>query len=232
MFQCGLLMVLLAIPFLASTTPQIDVLGVHPLSLAIPLVYIFGTAGTRRVRQNPMWEPVRTDTTRTDQPEEEDDTAKSLPRLAGEFLIISVLLAGAGIAIARAGAELSDRLSLSQTLVGALLTAVITSLPELVTTLTAIRRGALQLAVGGIIGGNMFDTLFLTIGDAGYRSGSIYHAVTDADYFWNAIALLMSGVLLLGLIYRQKTGAVRIGFESLWLLLIFACAAALQSMWG
>jgi Ca2+/Na+ antiporter len=60
----------------------------------------------------------------------------------------------------------TDRLALSASIVGA---PVVTSLPELVTTLAAVRRGALQLAVGGIIGGNTFDTLFLTISDVGYR---------------------------------------------------------------
>jgi cation:H+ antiporter len=43
---------------------------------------------------------------------------------------------------------------------------------ELVTTIAAVRRGALQLAVGGIIGGNTFDTLFLTAADVSYREGS------------------------------------------------------------
>ena len=52
-----------------------------------------------------------------------------------------------------------------------LMTAVATSLPELVTTLAAVRRGAAQLAVGGIIGGNAFDVLFLSASDVAYRDG-------------------------------------------------------------
>jgi cation:H+ antiporter len=121
-------------------------------------------------------------------------------------------------------------MALSESLVGALATAVVTSLPELVTTIAAVRRGALQLAVGGIIGGNTFDTLFLTAADISYRDGSLYHAAGAADHFWTITAILMTGILLGGLILRQRIGPGRIGVESLALLVVYAGAIALQAM--
>ena len=63
--------------------------------------------------------------------------------------------------------------------------------------------------MGGIIGGNTFDTLFLTIADAGYRDGSLYHAISNADLFWNAVALVMTALLMLGLLLRQEGKAQR-----------------------
>ena len=105
-------------------------------------------------------------------------------------------------------------------------------MPELVTTIVAVRRGALQLAVGGIIGGNTFDTLFLTAADVSYRDGSLYHAAGAADHFWSLTAILMTGILLAGLILRQRIGPGRIGVESLALLIIYAGAITLQAMNG
>ncbi len=232
LFQAGLLMLLLSIPFLASTTPELTFIGMHPLSLAIPAIYGFGLLATRWVKENPMWEPVHTEVTRFDRPEEQGPEAKSAGRLILAFFVMAIFLSIAGWAIARSAAVLSDRIGLSETLVGALMTAVITSLPELVTTLAAVRRGALQLAVGGIIGGNTFDTLFLTIADAGYRDGSLYHAIGNADLFWNAVALVMTALLMLGLLLRQKEGTAKIGFESVALFLVFGGAVALQSAMG
>ena len=232
LFQGGLLVLLLAIPFLASTTPELTVVGMHPLSLVIPVLYVFGLIATRWVKENPMWEPVETDATRFDAPDDDSEPGKSPARLLLVFLAMAVVLSVAGWAIARCGAILSDRIGLSETLVGALMTAVITSLPELVTTLSAVRRGALQLAVGGIIGGNTFDTLFLTISDAGYREGSIYHAIGSSDLFWNAVALVMTAILLLGLLLRQKEGTARIGFESVALFGVFGAAVTMQSVLG
>jgi cation:H+ antiporter len=42
-----------------------------------------------------------------------------------------------------------------------LITSTCTSIPELVTAVAAVRQGSLTLAVGGIVGGNAFDTLFM-----------------------------------------------------------------------
>jgi cation:H+ antiporter len=134
----------------------------------------------------------------------------------------------AGWLIAQTGSALIDRVGLSASLVGALMTAVATSLPELVTTIAAVRRGALQLAVGGIIGGNMFDTLFLTLSDSAYRDGSLYHAAQPDDVFWIAVSLLMTAALLAGLITRERHGPVKMGIDSLALLGIYAGAIAIQ----
>jgi cation:H+ antiporter len=99
--------------------------------------------------------------------------------------------------------------------------AVSTSLPELVVAVTAIRMGALTLAVGDIIGGNAFDTLFVAISDFFYRSGSIYTDILDTERVWLAAAMIMNAVLLMGLMYRERKGIANIGMESLLILLIY-----------
>jgi cation:H+ antiporter len=48
--------------------------------------------------------------------------------------------------------------------------------------------------------------------------GSLYHAVGSPDYFWISAALLVTGILIGGLILRQRQGPARIGAESVLLL--------------
>ncbi|SFG45050.1 cation:H+ antiporter [Palleronia marisminoris] len=224
------LMVLLTIPFLAMTSPDVTIWAIHPLSLVIPLVYAGGLVASRSARETPMWKPVETSDTDEDTPDEEDaeSAATSTARLAAIFGGLMLLMGTSGWVIAKTSSVLSDRMELSETLVGVLATAVVTSLPELVTTVAAVRRGALQLAVGGIIGGNTFDTLFLMASDVAYRDGSLYHAAGMGDFFWIATALLMTSVLLGGLILRQRQGPGKIGGESLLILLIYAGAVLTQ----
>ena len=233
-FQAIVLIVLLTLPLIAHTLTDFTVFAIHPVSLVIPVVYVSALFATRALRETPMWRPVSTPDTREDTPECEDDKtrSKSTARLFAAFLILMLVMAGAGWVIAKTAAEVTARMSLSESLVGALATAVVTSLPELVTTIAAVRRGALQLAMGGIIGGNTFDTLFLTAADVSYRDGSLYHAAGAADHFWTLTAILMTGILLGGLILRQRIGPGRIGIESLVLLIIYAGAIALQAMNG
>lgn len=80
------------------------------------------------------------------------------------------------------------------------------------------------MAIGGIIGGNTFDILFLSIADVGYREGSLYHAIGPGDLLWLSVGMLMSGILLIGLIMRQRDGPGRIGFESIGMIAIYALA--------
>ncbi|SOE17145.1 cation:H+ antiporter [Hoeflea halophila] len=226
-FQAGLLLLLLTVPLMAFTAPEIAVWGIHPASIALFIIYVLGMRATARLREEPMWHPVTTPDTRADRPEDDREAEKSAYSLVLPFLALLVLMALAGWSVARIAAEISDRLELSDTVVGATMTAVLTSLPELVTTLVAVRRGALQLAVGGIIGGNTFDTLFLTLSDIGYRDGSLYHAITADDLFWLTVAMLMTAILSLGLIYRERRG---IGWESTGLLVVYIGALGLQVM--
>lgn len=87
--------------------------------------------------------------------------------------------------------------------------------------MTAVRRGALTLAVGGIIGGNAFDTVFLAFSDVFYREGSLYHAVSEQQILLISLTMLLTGILLLGLLRRQRQGLANIGFESVLMLLLY-----------
>jgi len=98
---------------------------------------------------------------------------------------------------------------------------VSTSLPELITTIVAVRRAALNLAVGNIIGGNSFDVLFIAGADIFYHEGSLYHQIETDHIGIMATAMLMTGFLLLGLLRREERGPVSIGFESLFVLGIY-----------
>ncbi|MEE4119717.1 MAG: sodium:calcium antiporter [Paracoccaceae bacterium] len=229
-FQATVLMLLLAIPLMAWTTPEVAVLAVHPASLAIVSIYALGVFATRKVRQEPMWEPVDTSDTEPDEPDEPEARDSSTVALAVRFFLLMLAMGVAGWAIARTAGVLTDRFELSASVVGAVGTAVVTSLPELVTTLAAVRRGALQLAIGGIIGGNTFDTLFLTLSDVGYREGSLYHAVGPSDIFWLVAGLIMTAIMTMGQLYRQRHGPAGIGVESFAILGVYALAILTQTV--
>jgi len=152
----------------------------------------------------------------------------SLSTIIVRIAMLAFVLAVSGWLIAGAGIRIAALTGLSENIVGAAFTAVATSLPELVTTITAVRRGALTLAVAGIVGGNTFDVLFLIFSDVAYREGSIYHAVGKAEYFIVAWTMLLTAVLLMGLLKRDKEGPAGIGFESISILLIYVLGLLVQ----
>ncbi|MDM8166819.1 sodium:calcium antiporter [Roseovarius sp.] len=231
-FQAALLSLMLVVPLGAAMTPDVSFWAVHPASVLLLVIYLMGAYRTADMKENPMWKAVDTKETRHDTPDEETTAKESPARQIALFVAMMLVLGVAGWVIAQSAEQITDRMNLSAALVGALMTAVVTSLPELVTTLAAVRRGALQLAVGGIIGGNSFDVLFLTLSDFGYRDGSLYHAIGSGDLFWLIVGQAMTAILLLGLIVREKQGPGGIGWESVLMLSIYGGAVGFQAWSG
>jgi cation:H+ antiporter len=208
---------LVALVLLARFGPPVSVAGVHPVSVLLVLVYLYGLHLTRRSREGPMWRPHRTPETRPDVPAAENESAP-IGAMLLSFAGLGSVVALCGFAVAQAGLVVAARTELSGTLVGGLLTSVVTSLPELVTALAAVRAGALTLAVGNIIGGNTFDVLFVAVADVAYREGSLYAAIGERTVFLLALTLLLTGILAAGLLYRQRSG---IGFEGATILVVY-----------
>lgn len=227
MMQNGLLIALLSLILLAPTVPDVTFWHIHPVTPILLGFYLYGTQLIQGAWESPMWRPSRTRDTREDKPEAVS-RLPPLARLWTEFVGLMAILGLAGLLLEPAATTISVKAGLSQTVVGVLLTAISTSIPELVTSVAAVRRGALTLAVGGIIGGNAFDTLFMAASDIAYRNGSIYHTMSVDTERWVALTLLMAAVLIMGLIRRERYGVGRIGAESLAIMVLYGIGVFLM----
>lgn len=219
--QGVLLVTLLAVPLVAASSPEISIGGINPASLILLAAYGFGLKLITKARTEPMWQARHTDESRFDEPDGESLEKVSLTKLWLQFIPLVLIIAAAGYVVAQTGGAIATQTQLSETVVGTMLTAISTSLPELVTSIAAVRQGALTLAVGDIIGGNCFDVLFLSFSDVAYRSGSIYHGISEREIFVIALTILLVGVLLLGLLRRERHGLGNIGFESFLTIVLY-----------
>ncbi|MBD2312643.1 sodium:calcium antiporter [Desertifilum sp. FACHB-1129] len=225
LIQATLLVALLAIPLVAMSGPDISVFGIHPATLLIPITYIFGLYLISESQSLPMWRPLQTSNTMQETvPHAELERVgedSGLRSLAAQFLALAAVVTVAGYGVAHSALGLSQVAHLSEGLVGSLFTAISNSLPELVTTVAAVRRGALTLAVGGVIGGNSFDVLLLALSDVAYREGSIYKVLAGQQIFAIGLTILMTGILILGMLRRERHGIGNIGLESVLLIVLY-----------
>jgi len=221
---------LLAIPLIAFASPQVAVAGIHPASVLLIAAYVFGVRILARTHRMPMWLPRRTRETRSEAPARRRRAPRSPVLLWLTFAVYAALVGAAGWVLATTGILIAARTGLSEGLVGGVFTAVSTSLPELVVAITAVRLRALTLAVGDIVGGNAFDTLFIALSDIAYRKGSIYAALGPTELFWLALALLMAGILLMGLVHRERHGIANIGLESVLIVVLYLAGLVFVSI--
>jgi len=217
LLQSIVLMGLVGLVLVGAASPGLAIGRMHPVSFLLPVAYIGSLYLTLQTRRAPMWRPEETKETRHERPDPDAQRA-SLSTLLFRFAALGLLVAGSGYAIAVAGLSLAEETGLSGSFVGGALTSVITSLPELVTVVAAVRAGSLALAVGDIIGGNTFDVLFVVVADAAFAAGPVYSAIADPTLFLLGLTIVLTGLLAAGLVYRDKGG---IGFEGLSMLILY-----------
>ncbi|MFD1721750.1 sodium:calcium antiporter [Amnibacterium endophyticum] len=211
MLQAVVLMGLLALPVVAFATPQLLIGWFHPVTIAIPILYVAGLRLVQRMQTDPMWQPVRTRDTRDDQGDDGDE-GRPLPVLWGTLAGLGLVVAVTGWVIGQAGLGVVAATGWPSGITGFTVTTAVTSLPELIVLIAAIRQGALTLGVGNIIGGNVFDVLTLPVADAFYLDGSIYRAAGPTSLVLLGGTILITAVLAAGLLVRDRRG---VGFEGL-----------------
>lgn len=221
LLQGTVLIALLAMPMLAMAQPGLTVFNIHPVSVLLVLGYLFGLRLIGQARDRPMWRPRITPQTEREEKSRGRPSRRGVVTLWVSFALLGVMVACSGWALALSAISISQHAGLDETIVGGIFTAITTSLPELVVAVAAVRRGALALAVGDILGGNTFDVLFLSASDAAYRDGSIYAAISATEIFWVALTILLTGILILGLLRREKYGFGNIGFESFLVIVLY-----------
>ena len=221
--QALILMALLAVPVIAYATPRLRLGWIHPVTLLIPLAYAYGLFLVRRMQKAPMWQAVETSATETED-EQRLPSGAPLSRLWLQLAGLGLAVGAAGWVIGRAGLGVIAATGLPSGLVGFTLTTAITSLPELVVLVTAVRMGALTLGVGNIIGGNSFDSLMIAMADAFYLEGPVYRDAGDQSLVLLGGTLLMIAVLAGGLLLRDRRG---VGFEGVAIPLIYGGTIAL-----
>src|SRR5690606_12326809 len=128
----------------------------------------------------------------------------TLRRAVGGYLIAAAAVVAAGVLLPGAAVDLADAMGWTSTLVGTLFLAGATSLPELVVTLSAVRMGALDMAVANLLGSNLFNVVVLAVDDLAYPA-PLYSNVSGAHALTVLTAVLMTGIVTVGLIYRPTT---------------------------
>lgn len=231
MMQTAMLILLLTLVVGGLSSPSMTIGPIHPTTAILFLAAGLAFWLVYRTREEPMWQAKRTKETVEDEPDEEHMQA-SLAWLVFGIALTGTITLVSGAALAETAGEIAAGTGLSETVVGGLLVAGAASLPELVTSIAAVRRGAVTLAVSDIVGGNFFDVLFVAAADLAYIGGSLYHApgVGDREVFLGSLTILLNVVLLTGLLYRQRRGPANIGFESVLMLVLYVGGFLVISM--
>lgn len=133
------------------------------------------------------------------EPETEDYEELSFKKCMLYMISGIILIVAGGQAVVEAAKSIAYSFGMSETLVGLTIVAVGTSLPELVTSVVASRKHENGLAVGNVVGSNLFNIMFI-LGTTAFINPVDVNASINA----NILFLLFISVLTLLFVFRKK----------------------------
>jgi cation:H+ antiporter len=199
--------------FLGPALNGFGIFGVSVLSFAILVLYAIGGKLVASLEKERMGEVLEKEAVA-------GDYAHITARKAYTIFVISaVAVIGLGIWLAAIGDEISATTGLSSSFVGNLFLATSTSLPEIAASLAAIRLGAIDLAIGNVLGSNLFNITLFFAYDLADGKNNFWAALNNANGFAAVITIMMTAVVILSLMYRASPRTpYRISWDGLALL--------------
>ncbi|MBK6971780.1 MAG: sodium:calcium antiporter [Candidatus Methylophosphatis roskildensis] len=147
----------------------------------------------------------------------------TLAQASTRYAAAAAVIVAAGLWLPFIGKQMAAIMGWQTSFVGTLFIAFATSVPELAVTIAALRIGALDMAIGNVLGSNLFDILIVAIDDIAFLPGPLLGAVSSVHLASVITAMMMSGLVVVGLLYRPHGRVLGgIGWASLLLLMLFA----------
>jgi len=192
-----------------AVDPGVEILGLSPISLIILLTYLFGIFILYRVeKREGLTEPAEAGT-------------MSLVRAVGGFLICAAAIITAGVFLIHASKAISVETGLSASFMGAILVAVVTSLPELSTSIGALKIGAYDMILGNLFGSNMFNILTVFVADVAFRRGAILACLgigKDDQLIVASLGIGLTAIAIIAIGYRSRRRVLGMGVDAALLL--------------
>jgi cation:H+ antiporter len=126
------------------------------------------------------------------------------------FALAATAVIAAGIWLSFIGDGIGKTTGWGNTFVGSLFLAITTSAPELVVAITALRIGAIDLAVADILGANMLDIAMIVPVDLAQGRGFVLSSVSSGNLIVASVAVAMTLLVIAGLRFRRNRKVFRV----------------------
>ncbi len=161
-----------------------------------------------------------------------DPALPSLRRSLIGFGLATVLLVIVTPWLVSSSAAIAEETGISAGFLGTALLAIITSLPELITTFAAVRLGAFDMAVGNLFGSNMFNMFALGVADLFMLDGRFLAVIHPGFVLAALLGLVMTLMGLVGNIARLERRVFFVEVDAALLVIVYLLGMALLFMRG
>lgn len=155
----------------------------------------------------------------------------SLAQSVRRFSAHAVVVMAAAFWLPEVAHNLAGIMGWHLSLVGTVFVAMATTMPELVVTISAIRLGAVDLAVGDLLGSLMINVAMIGLMDLIFLPGPLLKAVGPEHAGTGAMALVMVGIVIAEMMYRPQKKTMRwMSAGAFILVFLYATHVLIQMM--
>lgn len=165
--------------------------------------------------------------------QDKEEVGISLKRALIRYILSASVIGATGAWLPFVGLEIAEVMGWKTSFVGTLLVAAATSLPELIVTISALRMGMADMAIGNLLGSNLFAILVIALDDLAYTQDSFFAVVSPAHAVTAFAASIMAGLCIVGLLYRPGNRFFGfLGWISLSLLAVYLLSSYAIYLYG
>jgi cation:H+ antiporter len=198
--------------------------GVGLGSTLLAIIYVFGMRVV--YRQEDMRRRQRERERMAEAGDRDHDAVLSsrtqLKRASIGFAVAAFAIVIAAPFLAISAKSIAEETGIGTTFIGTSLVAAATSLPELVSSLAAVRLGAFDLAVGNLFGSNALNMGMLFLLDVVHHPGPLLSVVSVTHTVAALMGIVLMSIGLMGIIYRAEKRFLLIEPDSALMILSYA----------
>lgn len=128
----------------------------------------------------------------------------TLKQVSLRYTLYAVIIIITALFLPHFADQLANATGLGKSFVGTLFLAGSTSLPEIAVSLAAVRMGSSDLAIGNLLGSNLFNVLILFLDDIFYSPGHLLQDASDVNLATAFFVIIMSGVAVIGIVFNEQ----------------------------
>jgi len=194
----------------------VSVFSIGPASFLIVGIYLVG------MRLSFRYQYRSSDESQDVEANEEKKYEKiSISKTIFGYLLCAAAIFGGSVWVAHAAKQIAVVTGLGETFVGSLFLAIVTSLPELMATIGAVRMGLFDMAIGNIFGSNMLNIVLIPISDVLFRTGSMYAYLSSTHILTAIVGILLTMIVIIGIIYRSKKSFLKLGWDAIVIIIVY-----------
>ncbi len=183
-------------------------------SILFVFIYLFAIRAVYSYEKRPKKEKVEL------HEEEKADIKYSKTHIISRYLFFALIVIVAALFLPYYGEVVASETGIEEGAFGTIFLAFSTSLPEIVVSIMSVRHGSVDMAVGNVLGSNVFNIFVLAINDMVYTSGPIM-AHIDSNMIVPVLGtIFITTVGIIGLMYKSRWKLV-MAIDSFVILLVY-----------